>query len=388
MQVSATFEDPTGRFTGQSDLLVKNAIAGFNAWAPYLADSVASLEIRFHLVTGYGNRGGGRSTTSVEVDRTAGMTIVDQGAAFEIRTGNDPNGDAPDIEVFFDVDFFAANYWINPLNGDLAPANRTDLVSLIAHELGHALGFNGFAADPALSASYASRFDQLIVYQNGQPYFAGANATAVNGGPVALTNGNIFHLSHGDDHLVTDLMNGVSFAHGSAYDISPLDIAVLSDLGLPTIFSDRLVGSAHADTTSGGAGDDYVVGLAGNDYLAGNQGADTLDGGLGNDTLVGGKGADLLVGGAGADLLSGDRGDDTLTGGAGADTFSFSTPVGHDLITDFNLLEGDRVMIAKGNPYAIAQQGGDTVITFNDGDSVTLVGVHLPQDGQGWLVAA
>ena len=60
MQVSATFEDPTGRFTGQSDLLVKNAIAGFNAWAPYLADSVASLEIRFHLVTGYGNRGGGR----------------------------------------------------------------------------------------------------------------------------------------------------------------------------------------------------------------------------------------------------------------------------------------------------------------------------------------
>lgn len=45
-------------------------------------------------------------------------------------------------------------------------------------------------------------------------------------------------------------------------------------------------------------------------------------------------------------------------------------------------------MIAKGNPYAIAQQGGDTVITFNDGDSVTLVGVHLPQDGQGWLVAA
>ena len=135
MQVSATFEDPTGRFTGQSDLLVKNAIAGFNAWAPYLADSVASLEIRFHLVTGYGNRGGGRSTTSVEVDRTAGMTIVDQGAAFEIRTGNDPNGDAPDIEVFFDVDFFAANYWINPLNGDLAPANRTDLVSLIAHDV-------------------------------------------------------------------------------------------------------------------------------------------------------------------------------------------------------------------------------------------------------------
>lgn len=389
MQITATFQDPSGRFAGQADLLVKNAIAGFNVWTPYLAESSAAIDIKFHLVGGYSNRGGGRSTTSVEVGSAAGVTIIDQGAAFEIRTGNDPNGVEADVEIFFDVDFFAAHYWINPLNGDIAPADRTDLVSLIAHELGHALGFNGFAADAALSASYASRFDQLIVYQNGLPYFSGANAVALNGGLVPLTPGNLFHVSHGADDHADDLMNGVSFAHGSSYAVSALDVAMLSDLGLPTVLSDRLFGSSLSDTIAGGDGDDSLAGLAADDHLAGNQGADSLDGGLGADTLVGGKGADLLVGGAGADLLSGDRGDDTLTGGTGADTFSFSTPVGRDVVTDFNILEGDRVVIAQGaSPYTIALQGDDTVISFGDGDAVTLTGVHLPQSGQGWLFAA
>ncbi len=386
MQVTATFEDPTGRFAAQADLMVKNAIAGFNLWAPALAESAGSIEIRFHIVTGYADRGGGRSVVSVNTGSNGGVNYVDQGAAFELRTGIDPNGDAPDIEVFFDADYLAANYWINPLTGALAPSNKNDLVQVIAHEIGHALGFNGFAADEAHANSFASRFDQLVVHQNGQAYFSGANAVALNGGLIPLTANNMFHVGHGGDELASDLMNGTSFAFGSGYTISQLDIAMLSDMGMATILSDRLVGSAGADTINAGDGDDSVAGLSGNDLLAGNQGQDTLEGGLGNDTLVGGKGGDLLIGGEGADVLSGDRGNDTLTGGSGADTFRFTAENGQDLITDFNLAEGDRISLANDLIYSVRHQGADTIIDFQHGDYVVIAGVNLVGPSDGWIM--
>jgi hypothetical protein len=51
-----------------------------------------------------------------------------------------------------------------------------------------------------------------------------------------VTDGNNWHLGNatglGSD-LLDDLMNGVSFRRGSRYDVSPLDLAILSDMGVP-----------------------------------------------------------------------------------------------------------------------------------------------------------
>ena len=51
-----------------------------------------------------------------------------------------------------------------------------------------------------------------------------------------MTYGNSTHLGNdvprpGSD-LIPDLMNGVVFVRGDRYDISPLDLAIISDTGL------------------------------------------------------------------------------------------------------------------------------------------------------------
>jgi Ca2+-binding RTX toxin-like protein len=69
-----------------------------------------------------------------------------------------------------------------------------------------------------------------------------------------------------------------------------------------------------------------------------------VDGKEGNDLLFGEKGNDVLKGGAGKDLLSGGAGHDTLTGGDDADTFLFTGKSQKDVVTDFDLFEGDTIV--------------------------------------------
>ncbi|NEO97361.1 MAG: hypothetical protein F6K58_01330 [Symploca sp. SIO2E9] len=70
-------------------------------------------------------------------------------------------------------------------------------------------------------------------------------------------------------------------------------------------------------------------------------------GGSGNDTIIGNQVANVLQGGAGNDTLLGGWGSDILTGGTGTDSFVFNSPVqGIDAITDFQLHEGDKLLVS------------------------------------------
>ncbi len=158
---------------------------------------------------------------------------------------------------------------------------------------------------------------------------------------------------------------------------------------------DDINGNAGADTAHGGGGDDWVVGGKDNDRLSGDEGADivwgnlgddTADGGSGADQVRGGQGNDLVLGGAGDDWLSGDRDADTLTGGAGADTFHTWRDAGLDLVTDFHVWEGDRVMLDPGTAYTVSQVGADTVIDMGGGGQMILQGVSLASLQSGWIV--
>lgn len=278
MPIKVSFTDSTGRYTPQTALLVKNVEAAWAMWAPYLAPSDATIEIDLRFVTNYANRGGGRSATSVVETTVNGDRTAAQGSIFELRTGNDPNGDTSDIEVFFDVDFLTQWYFIDPLDGTPTPSGKNNLIDVIAHELGHALGFNGFSNVTTFAlGNYASRFDRLIDVKNGLPYFVGEKAVALYGGPVPLTPGNVFHVGNTMTPIATDLMNGLTLRTGVRYEISGLDIAMFSDMGAATILADKLLGSASADVIKGGAGGDEIQGLGGDDRI---------DGGLGLDTAV------------------------------------------------------------------------------------------------------
>jgi Ca2+-binding RTX toxin-like protein len=160
---------------------------------------------------------------------------------------------------------------------------------------------------------------------------------------------------------------------------------------------DDLNGNAGNDTVEGGLGDDWVVGGKDNDLLSGgdggdivwgNLGADTQDGGDGVDQVRGGQGDDSVAGGAGDDFVSGDRGSDTVTGGAGADLFHSSQDAGLDRVLDFNLAEGDRVMLDPGTTFTVTQVGADTVIDMGGGNQMVLVGVQMATLTPGWIFGA
>ncbi len=139
--------------------------------------------------------------------------------------------------------------------------------------------------------------------------------------------------------------------------------------------NDLLYGNKGADTISGGGNDDVLFGGQDNDILYGNAGNDSLFGNLGADTLCGGQGNDTLAGGDGADRIEGNRGDDVLSGGAGADTFVFSFGDGNETVTDF-AAGTDTLALQNGlGVSGGAESGGNTLVTFSDGGTVTVIGV-------------
>ena len=152
--------------------------------------------------------------------------------------------------------------------------------------------------------------------------------------------------------------------------------------------NDTVRGGDGPDWVLGGQGDDMLYGDDGDDVVYGNLGNDTLDGGDGRDWVRGGQGDDSLMGGAGDDWLSGDLGDDTISGGPGADIFHTWGAAGLDLVTDFNLAEGDRVQVDIGTVYTLAQVGADTVISMVGGARMVLMGVQLSSLTGDWIFAA
>lgn len=112
-----------------------------------------------------------------------------------------------------------------------------------------------------------------------------------------------------------------------------------------------------------------------NTTLVGSNGKNVLDGSAGHDVLMGGNGADVLIGGNG----------DTLTGGSGPDTFLFRPDFGTNVITDFNInndvLQLDKSLFASLTDvfdHTIASNSG-AIINDGHGDTITLIGVALPQ---------
>lgn len=108
--------------------------------------------------------------------------------------------------------------------------------------------------------------------------------------------------------------------------------------------NDTLMGFAGDDFLLGGDDKDIFFGDEGNDFLDGGNGENELYGGIGDDNMQGGENPDILVGGEGNDFINGGAGADTLTGGIGSDNFYLDgNSFTKDIITDFNLEEGDRI---------------------------------------------
>lgn len=197
--------------------------------------------------------------------------------------------------------------------------------------------------------------------------------------------------------------NGVSdTADGADYiNAGRGDDSVMGNAG-----DDTLYGSLGGDTIHGGLGNDVIYAgssridtLDGNDVVYGGQGVDTIFGNAGNDTIYGGRseldgydsadviyggrGNDVIYGNGGNDSMDGNTGNDTMHGGSGSDTFLFGSATGADVIRGFDdsdviqvitNIDGTGITTASGVFALAIVSGGDTIITFSSGNSVTLVG--------------
>jgi len=107
------------------------------------------------------------------------------------------------------------------------------------------------------------------------------------------------------------------------------------------------------------------------------QHEDTVNGSAQADMLFGGNDEDILRGRGGRDELDGGNGDDRLIGGGGSDLFIFSG--GHDTIADFDSTGGgngqDYIGVESMKGFKIRDDGDDVVITWDNGDTLTLLDV-------------
>jgi len=241
---NVTFEDTTEEFAEFYDDIVSHTIAAGNDWASYMDPSLtASLEVIVRFDPNL-STASGASVKSDFVENNGTYNIFQWGATAEILSGMDPNGSAPDIRITLGTDYLRDDFWFYPDPSNRienVPSSKVEAYKTLAHELGHALAFNGWqdAFDGSLPGDYASPFDVLTSFDGTNLYFNGTAATDIYGGPVPLTYGNSRHVGNrsprpGDD-LLNDLMNGVVTKRGRKYAISALDLAIAQDVGVPIV---------------------------------------------------------------------------------------------------------------------------------------------------------
>jgi hypothetical protein len=244
---NTTFDDPLEKYSlFYASIRSHVASAGAN-WSKYIQGN-GNLEVVIKFTASAGSIVSGRSLQPVELRSNGGLSVQEQGAIAEIRTGVDLNGATPDIEFNFNPDSLINELWFDPdpvARTASVPINKTDAVSALTHEFGHAIGFNGWKNDTngSLPANYESTFDEKTSFDGTNFFFNGTQSTALYGSAVPLTFGNIVHVGNKaprpGSNLSADLMTS-SLARGIRTDISTLDLAILADIGVPIVASSNV----------------------------------------------------------------------------------------------------------------------------------------------------
>jgi hypothetical protein len=238
---NVTIVDPSNTWSAFHSALTSHAIAAGELWGTYFPGTT-SLELEILFDNGF-PRATGRSEFAPFLTTRNGFFIAEQSVGTEIRTGLDPNGATRDLVFTFNTDYMQNELWFDtdPFSRTAPiPAFKTDAMSVFLHEFGHAIAFNGWQnqTDGTYPDNFRSTFDELKTFDGTDFWFNGPNATALYGGPVPITFGNVNHIGNdvprpGTD-LIPDLMNGVVFEWQTRYDISPIDLAIIQDTGLNT----------------------------------------------------------------------------------------------------------------------------------------------------------
>ncbi len=231
-----TFDDPLLLGQPYYGLIESHLEAALADWARHFT-AQASFEILV-VISPDGRGVSAASATSGFVEFDERGPVFEQGMAFELRTGVDPNGASPDIVIEIDPGYLQHELWFDPDPlSRTAPveAGRTDAVSVFIHELGHALAFNGWHEAQTFADGAISTWDRLVTHEADAAYFLGPRAMSLYGAAVPVTWGFDYHIGNTSGQgmdLVGDVMNGTLIAEGRRYEVSALDLAMLRDMGV------------------------------------------------------------------------------------------------------------------------------------------------------------
>lgn len=242
---SVQFDDPGGTQSAYyADLTTAIKAAGQD-WARNFVTSASNPDIVVKVGFAAIPTANGGSASAALVGNSGGFNIYDQGAAHKMKTGIDVNGSTADINFTFGTSYLANTLWFDPdyaTRTAAIPTMKVDAYSVILHEFGHALVFNGWrdGATGALPGNYMSTFDQLVTNNGGYNYFNGAHVVAEYGGPVGLTLNNYGHYGNNNpgpsSELVgVGLMNGVVTYYQHRWNITDLDRAFAYDVGFEAV---------------------------------------------------------------------------------------------------------------------------------------------------------
>src|SRR5579883_404919 len=245
-------------------------------------------------------------------------------------------------------------------NGDLvytAPARGTDMFTYtVSDQLDETASAGVNVSVVGKNASIALSGSGNIVATTGGNHFV---VGGTGGNDVSLGNGNdVVSLGGGDNTVVLGGGNDLVFTG----DRSAVTAAGGNDLLFAGAHSTVTVGDGN-DVVAAGAGSTVNLGN-GNDLVFAGANS-TISFGNGHDSLSAGSN-DVITLGTGRDLIAFDNagplGNEVVNGFGKADTLEFN----HQLVASFAAVMSD----AK-------QMAGDTVITFDPTDSVTLRGVAV-----------
>jgi hypothetical protein len=239
-------------------LISANIVAAARAWADHVDAKPCTITILFRLdPAANSGRGSGRSLRTVRLGNETfnGKLVAEQGWAARMRAGAPPgerkkdarDDPQPDVKLVFEPHYFRTIWW-DPepaLRKRPVPEDKLDSMTVMLHELGHALAFNGWL-DPRtgkIPGDVVSSYDRHVTFDGSNFHFTGPEAVKLWGGPVLLahTNNNYHHVGEAtaatagreSRELKADLMNGVVFEYGRRYWIGRLDLAILADCGIP-----------------------------------------------------------------------------------------------------------------------------------------------------------
>ncbi|BCW88357.1 hypothetical protein sos41_14960 [Alphaproteobacteria bacterium SO-S41] len=312
----------------------------------------------------------------------------------------------------------AGDVWINStLAYNAAPAAGNYGVSVLVHEIGHALGLehpgdydagDDTAPTYGANAEYIEDDRQYTVMS----YFSETNTGANFQGKYAY--GPMLHdiaaiqrlygarADAASQNTVYGRPSGnadkIILAIWDTGGIDQLDVqAYTADQRIdlrPGVFSDVgglkgnvvIAEGVTIEDVLSGSGNDTINGNTADNWLQGNRGNDTLNGREGNDTLVGGDGADVLDGGPGIDLvwyIDAPTGVTAFLLNASANT-GFAAGDTYFNIENLKGAGSGDILGGTNGPNAIWGSGGNDYLFGADGDDLLSGGSGRDQlDGQG-----